>query len=117
MYKKALKIERRVLGKDHQDVAVSQVNIGLVHSAQGKYDDALEMFEEALSIFTRALGIDNRQNAEVHYELALAKHYSGDMTGALASAREAVRIFTKHGVTDAMSQQAVDLLRILERGA
>ena len=75
------------------------------------------MFEEALSIYTRALGIDNRQNAEVHYSIALAKRDSIDMGGALASVREAVRIFTKHGVTDSVSQAAVDLLRELEDGA
>jgi len=39
------------------------------------------------------------------------------MAGALASAREAVRIFNKHGVNDAMSQAAVNLLRELEGGA
>ena len=74
------------------------------------------MFGEALSIFTRALGIDNGQNAQGNYGTALAKLKSGDMTGALASAKEAVRIFTKHGITDAVSQQAVDLLRDLEAG-
>ena len=75
------------------------------------------MYEEALSIFTRALGIDNRKNARVHSRIALAKYQAGDMAGALASAREAVRIFNKHGVTDATSQAAINLLRGLEGGA
>jgi hypothetical protein len=38
------------------------------------------------------------------------------MAGALASAREAVRVYNKHGITDATSQAAVDLLRKLEGG-
>ena len=75
------------------------------------------MFDKALSIYTRALGIDNRKNARVHYHIAFASCKSGDMAGALASAREAVRIFNNHGITDATSQAAVDLLRKLEGGA
>ena len=75
------------------------------------------MYEEALSIFTRALGIDNRQNPRMYHCIAFVKHKAGDMAGALASAREAVRISNKHGVTDAASQKAVDLLRHLEGGA
>ena len=114
MHKKALKIRRRTLGKDHQDVAVSLEKIGRVHARQGKHDEAVEMYDKALSIFTRALGIDNRQIAKVHSRIALAKYESGDMAGALASVREAVRIFNDHGVTDATSQEAVDLLRELE---
>ena len=94
--------------------AVSLENIGVALSDQGKYDEAVEMYDKALSIYTRALGIDNRQNAFVLYNIACVKHISGDMAGALESAREAVRIYTKHGVTDAASQEAVDLLRELE---
>jgi len=45
------------------------------------------------------------------------KHDSGDMAGALESAKEAVRIFNNHGITNATSQAAVDLLRGLEGGA
>ena len=75
------------------------------------------MVDKALSIYTRALGVDNRQTAEVHCRIALAKYKSGDMAGALASAREYVRIFTKHGITDAVSQATVHMLRDLEGGA
>jgi hypothetical protein len=45
------------------------------------------------------------------------KHDSGDMAGALESAKEAVRIFNNHGITNATSQAAVDLLQGLEGGA
>jgi tetratricopeptide (TPR) repeat protein len=121
MDKKALKIRRRTLGKHHQDVALGLYHIGVVLLEQGKYDDAVEMLDKALSsqvsTFTRALGIDNIQNAQAHYQIAFASSIAGDRAGALASAREAVRIFNKHGVTDAQSQGAVDLLRILEGGA
>jgi len=44
----------------------------------------------------------------------LASSDFGDRAGALESARKAVRIFNDHGVTDATSQEAVDLLRELE---
>jgi tetratricopeptide (TPR) repeat protein len=115
MDKKALKIRRRTLGKHHQDVAIGLQSIGVVLSAQGKQDEAVETHDKALSIFTRALGIDNRENAQAHYHIALASSIAGDMARALASAREAVRIFNKHGVTDSIiSQKAVDLLRHLE---
>ena len=40
-----------------------------------------------------------------------------DVGGALESARESVRIYNKHGIDDATSQKAVDLLRKLEGGA
>jgi hypothetical protein len=60
------------------------------------------------------LGIDNRRNAKVHYTIAYTKHEAGDMAGAIVSVREAVRISTNHGATDASTQAAVDLLRILE---
>jgi serine/threonine-protein kinase len=110
MHKKALKIQRRALGKNHKDVAYSLFKVGDILSAQGKYDEAVEMFDKALAIYTRALGIDNRENAGVHSCIALAKHRSGDRAGALESARESVRIFNKHGVNDAESQAALDQL-------
>jgi tetratricopeptide (TPR) repeat protein len=91
--------------------------LGFVLSDQGKYDEALEMFDKALSTFTRALGIDNRENAKVYHHIAFVKHDSGDMAGALASAREAVRIFNNHDINNATSLAAVDLLRGLEGGA
>jgi tetratricopeptide (TPR) repeat protein len=114
MFRKALKIRRRVLGENHQDVAESLENIGHVYHDQGKPDEALEMFEEALAVFTRALGVDNEKNAGVCYLLAEAKLLSGDEAGGIESARESVRIYAKLGVDNERSQAAATILRLYQ---
>ena len=108
--------KRRVLGEDHQDVAMSLFNMCTVHYNQGQHDEAVEMLGKALAVFTRALGVDNQFNAIVHGCIAQARAKSGDVGGAVESARESVRIYSKHGLADEYSQYVAGLLRELEGG-
>ena len=42
---KALSISLKKLGDDHPDVATTYYNMGPVYSNQGKYDEALAMYD------------------------------------------------------------------------
>jgi tetratricopeptide (TPR) repeat protein len=81
---------------------------------QGKFDEALQMFEEALEMLTRALGIDHDRCAATHFCIAQARAECGDMAGALESARERVRIYNKLGITNKDAAVAAVVLRRLE---
>ena len=47
------------LGDDHPDVAMTYNNMAIVYKKQGKYEEALAMYEKALSIKLKKLGDDH----------------------------------------------------------
>ena len=56
---KALDIQKRLLGDDHPDTAVSLNNIGMLYQEMGNREKALEYLEKALDIWKRLLGDDH----------------------------------------------------------
>ncbi len=59
LYRRALEIYEKSLGKDHPDVAKSLNNLALLYYAQGKYDEAEPMYRRALEIYEKSLGKDH----------------------------------------------------------
>ena len=47
------------VGGDHKDVASTYNGMAIVYDEQGKYDEALAMYEKALSIRLKKLGDDH----------------------------------------------------------
>ena len=56
MHQKSLNIKLKVFGPDHLLVADTQNNIAIVLRQQGKYPEALEMYEKALKTRVAVLG-------------------------------------------------------------
>ena len=66
MYRRGLKIQPRVFGENHQDVARSLDHTAITLGDQGRHGEARKMFEEALAVYTSAPGIDNHENTRMH---------------------------------------------------
>ena len=54
-----------MLGKDHVDVARSYNNMANVYEAQGKYGEALKLYEQSLAINIKVFGNDHPKVAEL----------------------------------------------------
>ncbi len=70
LYKSALAIDEKDLGKDHLDVAMSLANMSTLYCNQGRFNEAEPLCKRALSIIERALGPDNTDVAMALSNLA-----------------------------------------------
>ena len=59
LFRRALAIDEKALGKDHPDVASSLNNLALLLYSQGKYGEAEPLCRRALAIHEKALGKDH----------------------------------------------------------
>ncbi len=71
MYRRALEIREKSLGKDHPDVATSLNNLAELYRAQGKYAEAEPMYRRALEIFEKSIGENHPNVATVLENLAI----------------------------------------------
>ena len=51
LYKQALLIGEKTIGKEHPDYAIDLNNLANVFESQGKFDEALQLYEQSLNIF------------------------------------------------------------------
>ena len=65
LYRKALEIKEKVLGKEHPSTATSYNNIGLAYYNKGKYDKAMEFYRKAEKIREQKLGPDHPYTKDV----------------------------------------------------
>ena len=56
LFRQALEIRDRVLGREHPAVAVTLINLASVYLAQGKYANAEPLYKRSLEIFEKAFG-------------------------------------------------------------
>jgi tetratricopeptide (TPR) repeat protein len=63
LYRKSLEISRTVLGEEHLQVAASLNNLAQLLQAQGKYDEASELFHQRLAIEKRNLSEEHPRYA------------------------------------------------------
>ena len=98
-YEKALQLYRKVLmmqedtyGKNHEDVAQTYLNIGLVLGAQGQTEDCLMHLQKALAIQESVLGKDHLTVAESHEEIGNMLCKKGDYVGALDQFKACMKI-------------------------
>jgi tetratricopeptide (TPR) repeat protein len=88
LLQQALVMRRRVLGPQHQDVAVTLVELGRTLSDRGEVDRPERFFREALAIRRQALGDDHQETATSVSALALLLRHKGDLAGAESLFRE-----------------------------
>jgi tetratricopeptide (TPR) repeat protein len=56
LFKEALAINKKVLGENHPDYAMSLNNLALLYQAMGNYTAAEPLYKEALAIRKKVLG-------------------------------------------------------------
>ena len=95
MLGEALAMRRRLLGREHRDVAVTLVELGRVYSDRGNNERAEPLFREALQIRRKVLGEEHQETATSLNDLALVLWGKGDLPGAAALFRQALAIDRK----------------------
>ena len=73
---------RKTLGEDHPDVAASHDHLGVLYTAQGKYDQAESHFEQALRIRRSRLGAGHPLVAQTLENYAVLLSETGRETEA-----------------------------------
>ncbi len=77
---KALAIRKKVLGKEHPDVALSLNNLATLYHSQGNYTKAEPLYTRALSIWEKVLGQEHRLVATSLNNFAGLYWGKGDIT-------------------------------------
>jgi tetratricopeptide (TPR) repeat protein len=98
IYRRAIEIGEKVLGKDHPNVATWYNNLALLLKVQGKYDQADPLYRRAIEINEKVLGKDHPTVATNYNNLAGLLHDQGKFDQAEVLYRQAIEIFqTKLG--------------------
>ncbi|MEE8500961.1 MAG: tetratricopeptide repeat protein, partial [Kiloniellales bacterium] len=87
LYRRALAITRKTLGAEHPDVATSLDHLGMLYTAQGKYDLAESHHRQAIEIRRVKLGT-------VHALVAQSLEHYGLLLTAMGRVSEAQRART-----------------------
>ena len=93
-YDKSLEIKIKVLGQDHLLVAATKMNIGSVLYGQGKFPEAMQMYEQSAEAQERQLG-EHLDTALSMIGVALVLNQMGKLDEALAKYSEVLRIQQK----------------------
>jgi tetratricopeptide (TPR) repeat protein len=92
LYRQAIEVGERVLGKDHPDVAVWCNNLATLLRDQGKYHQAEPLVRRAIEINERALGKDHPDVAINYSVLALLLQDQGKYDQAEPLYRQAIEV-------------------------
>ena len=82
LLEEALNRRRQLRGNDHNDVAISLVELGRAHSALERLDLAEPLFREALAIRRKVLGNEHREVAVSLGDLAVLLWQKGDFAAS-----------------------------------
>jgi tetratricopeptide (TPR) repeat protein len=95
LYKRALEIREKALGKDHLETATSLNNLASLYESQGKYAEAEPLHKRALEIREKALGKDHSLTAASLNNLALLYDSQGRYAEAEPLLKRALEIKEK----------------------
>jgi len=103
-YREALRIMKRVLGKNHPNTLTTYNNIALIHDNKGEYEKAIEVFRSILDIRERVSGKNHPDTAITCNNIAFTYDHQGKYKEALIWYRKALtiteRVFGKnHPIT------------------
>ena len=93
LLREALALNRDVLGREHEQVALVLADLAEVLTAQNEYEQATQAYREALAIRRRLLGENHLQVAETLRALGPALQASGEVTDATVALEEALEIY------------------------
>ncbi len=89
----AFAIERRVLGEDHERVALTLDNLATVAADQGDEARAEGLYRQSLAIVERRFGESHPRTAQSLAHLGILRHDLGDLREAESLHRRALRAF------------------------
>ena len=95
LFKRALAICEKALGKDHPDVATTLSNLALVYTDEGRYADAEGLHKRALAIREKALGAGHPDVAYTLNNLAIVYADQGKYADAEGLFKRALAIWEK----------------------
>ena len=97
LYRRALLIQDRALGRDHPDTARTRNNLGVMYVLRGDLTQAEAMHREALETLEKIFGEQHVETAGVLTALSFALDRQGKTVEAEASYRRAVEISRNTG--------------------
>lgn len=92
LYRRVLIKQEKSLGKDHESVAQTYMNLGLVLGEMGETDESLMHLQKALAIQESLLGTDDLEVADSYTEIGHMLSKKGDLNGALKEYRKSLKI-------------------------
>jgi len=95
LYRRAIEIDEKTLGKDHPSVAIDYNNLALLFQAQGKYGEAEPLYRRSIEIGERVLGKGHPDVATGYSNLANLLRDQGKYGEAEPLYRRAIEIGEK----------------------
>ncbi|MEL6323708.1 MAG: tetratricopeptide repeat protein, partial [Pseudomonadota bacterium] len=92
LYKQAINLAERTLGRDHPDVGQSLNNLALLQHRDGRPEEALKLLLRAVAIFESSLGAAHLDTATALSNLSGAQVALGDAAAAEQSCCKALNI-------------------------
>eukprot|EP00041_Stephanoeca_diplocostata_P031171 m.964675 g.964675 ORF g.964675 m.964675 type:complete len:881 (+) comp23904_c0_seq7:236-2878(+) len=94
-YKRAIALQRRVLGPEHPDLASSYNNLGVVYERIGDYDEAISLLKKSHDIKAKIHGMEHPSIATSYNNIAIAYNYKGDYDRGIEYHTKALEIKQK----------------------
>jgi len=94
-YKRALAIRERALGLNHQDVAESLTDLGILLVNQARYAEAEALYKRALAIREKSFGPDHADVGRIVWRLAFVYRHQNLYDKAMSHYRRALAILEK----------------------
>ncbi len=91
-HKKALKIRKKFLDKNHKDIATTYNNLGNTYSRKEEYDKAIKKFNKALKIRRKLYGNIHKDTARTLGNIANALSRQNNYKEALETFEEVLKI-------------------------
>jgi len=92
LYRESLEMKVRLLGEEHEDVAIGKNNLGLVLKKQGKLDEAEQLYRESLELRVKLYGEESTQAIRAQNNLAVLLQEKGDLDAAETLLRENIEL-------------------------
>jgi tetratricopeptide (TPR) repeat protein len=95
LYRRALDIREKTLGKEHPDTITTLDNLARVLDDKGDYEEAEKLYRRALEIFEKTLGKEHPNTATTLNSLAILLRHKGNYEEAEKLFRRALEISEK----------------------
>lgn len=95
LYKKALEITEKTIGKEHPDYAIHLNNLASVYYLQGNYEEAVEIYKQAIEIGEKTIGKEHPEYAIRLNNLAGVYRSQGKYDEAIELFKQAFEIDEK----------------------
>ena len=95
LYKEALQVREKVLGKEHPDTLTSMNNLAALYESQGRYGEAEPLLKEALQVLGEVLGEEHPYTLSSMNNLALLYQFQGRYGEAEPLYKETLQIGEK----------------------